>query len=166
MISRCTLPLWLSCVLLVGSFSLRAQDSNTPVNLAVVATPASSYVSGDTTLMAINDGIAPRNSRDNRRGSYGNWPHTGTEWVQYEWSQPISTAQVEVYWWMDGRGVGAPKSCRLLYWNGKAFVPVAKAAGLCVEGNKFNPTTFAEVKTTKLRLEMDSDVKGSVLPLT
>ena len=44
------------------------------VNLAAVAKPSSSYVSGDTTLAALNDGYDPRNSRDSRRrGSYGNW---------------------------------------------------------------------------------------------
>ena len=66
-------------------------------NLATVATTASSYVSGDTTVTALANDFTPRNSRDNRRGSYGNWPHTGTEWVQYEWSQPVSTKQVDVY---------------------------------------------------------------------
>ena len=127
------------------------------VNLAVVAKASASFTSGDTAVNALNDGFAPRSSRDNRRGSYGNWPRTGTEWVQYEWSQPISTKQVDVYWWMDGQGIGAPKACRVLYWDGKAFVPVANSSGLGVEGSKFNTTTFDEVTTPKLRLEMDSD---------
>src|ERR1017187_6658907 len=127
------------------------------VNLAVVAKASASFTSGDTAVNALNDGFAPRSSRDNRRGSYGNWPRTGTEWVQYEWSPPISTKQVDVYWWMDGQGVGAPKACRVLYWDGKAFVPVANSSGLGVEGSKFNTTTFDEVTTAKLRLEIDSD---------
>lgn len=138
-----------------------AQDSTnaaaTGVNLAVVAKASASFTSGDTTVGALNDGFAPRNSRDNRRGSYGNWPRTGTEWVQYEWSQPISTKQMDVYWWIDGQGIGAPKACRVLYWDGKAFVPVSNASGLGVEGGKFNTTTFDEVTTPKLRLEIDSD---------
>ncbi|HWY77118.1 MAG TPA: beta-L-arabinofuranosidase domain-containing protein [Verrucomicrobiae bacterium] len=131
------------------------QDSG--VNLSAVATPSASYASGDTSVNALNDGYTPRSSRDARRGSYGNWPRTGTEWVQYEWSQPISTKHIEVYWWMDGQGVGAPKSCRLLYWNGSEFVPVANPVGLEVSGNKFNSTTFDEVMTSKLRLEIESD---------
>src|ERR1035438_5733490 len=53
------------------------------VNLAVVAKASASFTSGDTIVNALNDGFAPRSSRDNRHGSYGNWPHTGTEWVQY-----------------------------------------------------------------------------------
>jgi len=71
-----------------------AQESNSPVNLASVATPVASYVSGDTSLAALNDGLTPRNSRDNRHGSYGNWNRTGTQWVEYDWSQPVSTKQM------------------------------------------------------------------------
>ncbi len=65
-----------------------AQESALPAaatgaNLAVVARPSSSYTSGDTTVAALNDEFTPRNSRDARHGSYGNWPRTGTQWVQY-----------------------------------------------------------------------------------
>src|ERR1051326_4845865 len=129
----------------------------TNVNLAVVATPSASYVSGDTSLGALNDELVPRSSRDNRRGSYGNWNRTGTQWVQYEWSQPISTARMEVYWWADGAGIALPKTCRVKYWNGSEFVPVSNPSGLGVQGNQFNTTTFDQVRTSKLRLEMDSD---------
>jgi DUF1680 family protein len=122
-----------------------------------VATASSSYVSGDTTLQALNDGFEPRSSRDARRGSYGNWPRTGTQWVQYEWSKPIATRRMEVYWWADGQGVGAPKSCRLLYWNGTEFVPAPNSSGLGVALNHYNETTFDEVSTAKLRLEIESD---------
>jgi uncharacterized protein len=135
--------------------------TNTPVasdvNLSVVARPSSSYVSGDTTLAALNDAFSPRNSRDNRRGSYGNWNRTGTQWVQYEWSQPISTKQMDVYWWDDRQGVRLPKACRLSYWDGSQFVPVGNPSGLGVAGDRFNTTTFDEVSTSRLRLEIDSD---------
>jgi DUF1680 family protein len=126
-------------------------------NLAFVATPSASYVSGDTSLAALNDGLEPRNSRDNRHGSYGNWSRTGTQWVQYDWAKPISTASIDVYWWRDGQGIGLPKACRLKYWDGIAFVPVTNSTGLGVEPNRYNTTTFDEVRTSKLRLEMDSD---------
>ncbi len=130
-------------------------------NLAVVATPSASYVSSDTTVSALNDGFNPRNSRDTTHGSYGNWNRTGTQWVQYEWSQPISTSNMDVYWWADGRGIRLPATCRLSYWNGESFVGVSNASGLGVEANHYNPTTFDEVQTTKLRLEMDADGPNS-----
>src|SRR6476469_9675300 len=97
-----------------------AQESNAPssVNLALVAAPSSSYVSGDTRNSALNDGVTPRSSRDNRRGSYGNWNRQGTQWVEYEWTQPISTRQIEVFWWDDRQGVHLPKASRLKYWDG------------------------------------------------
>ena len=141
---------------LCAALPVQAEDKAL-ANLALVAKPTTSFVSGDTTVAALNDGFAPRNSRDNSHKTYGNWPRTDTEWVQYEWSQPISTKQVDVYWWADGQGVGLPKVCRVLYWNGSKFVPVSNASGLGVERNAFNGTTFDEVKTTRLRLEMDSD---------
>src|SRR5579863_9603095 len=87
--------LFLTCA--VGlPFCLYAQALPPSVNLAPVAIPSASYVSGDTAVTALNSGYLPRNSRDNHRGSLGNWPHKGTEWVEYDWSQPISTKQIEV----------------------------------------------------------------------
>ena len=135
--------------------------SETEINLALAATPTSVYCSGDTTLAALNDGFQPANSGDARHRSYGNWPRTDVQWVQYEWTRPISTNKIDVYWWIDGQGVGAPKACRLLYWDGNAFVPVNHAAGLGVAGNRFNATTFDEVRSAKLRLEIVSDGKLS-----
>ena len=140
--------------------ALSAQPSTstaTSLNLAVVATPSSSYVSGDTRDSALNDGSQPRSSRGDRAGTYGNWPRQGTQWVQYDWSQPISTQGIEVYWWDDRQGVRLPKASRLKYWDGKDFVPVPKASGLGVAGDQFNVTTFDEVTTSRLRLEMDGD---------
>ena len=152
-----------ACALMVlfTTSSPAAPTTNPPVNLALAALPSSSYCSGDTTVAALNDGYTPRNSADARHSSYGNWPQTDTQWVQYEWSQPIATRQVDVYWWVDGRGVGAPKAWRLLYWNGSRFLPVNNASGLGVAGNTFNGTAFDEVRTSRLRIEIVSDGKLS-----
>lgn len=132
-------------------------DELPPVNLAAVAEASTSYVSGDTSTATLNDGFTPRNSADNRHGSYGNWPHTGTQWVEYDWSQAISIKQVEVYWWDDHRGVRLPKACHLQYWDGTGFQEVPNASGLGVQADTFNVTTFPEVTTTKLKLEIDGD---------
>ncbi|MBE7500166.1 MAG: glycoside hydrolase family 127 protein [Verrucomicrobiales bacterium] len=124
-------------------------------NLALVATASTSYVSGHESLSAVNDGSSPAHSDDKSAGAYGNWPRTGTQWVQYDWTQPIRTDRIEVYWFDDQRGVRLPTACRLQYWDGTAFVPVADAAGLGREANRFNPTTFPPITTTRLRLEFD-----------
>ena len=136
---------------------LPAAAEATEVNLAPAAQASASYTSGDTTVEAIQDGITGRNSLDRRQGSYGNWPRRDVQWVEYEWPEAISTSKVEVYWWDDQRGVRAPESCRVLAWNGTAFVPVENPQGLGIERDKFNVTTFEVAKTTRLRLEM----KGS-----
>ncbi|MHC4558095.1 MAG: Tat pathway signal protein, partial [Planctomycetota bacterium] len=144
-----------NCTALAQENPIDQPDSE--VNLAVVAEPSSSYVSGDTSLTALNDEYDPRSSRDRRRGSYGNWNRRGTQWVQYDWSRPISTRKIDVYWWDDNRGVRLPKACRLLYWDGKDFVPASNPSGLGVAESKYNTTTFDEVHTSKLRLEIDSN---------
>jgi len=132
-----------------------------PANLALVATPATSFVSGHETLAALNDGHTPAHSDDKRHGAYGNWPRTGTQWVEYEWRHPVKTRQIEVYWFDDHRGVRLPKACRLKYWDGQALVEAPQAAGLGLEANKFNVTTFPELTTTRLRLEFDGQEKFS-----
>jgi uncharacterized protein len=139
------------------SKALAAVTGDVTVNLAKVATPTASYVSGDTKVSALNDGFNPNNSRDQSHGTYGNWPRTEPQWVQYEWSKPVTTNHVDVYWWVDNGGIKMPASYRVSYWNGSEFVPVANASGLGLAANGFNSTTFDEVKTDKLRLEIVSD---------
>jgi len=153
-------PLLLASTAVLFNFNALAQGSaerGLEVNLAVVAEASCSYISGDTSLTALNDEYEPTNSLDRRPGSYGNWPRRGTQWVQYDWSRPISTKKIDVYWWDDRRGVRLPEACRLLYWNGENFVPVSNPSGLGVAEHKYNTTTFDEVSTTKLRLEIDSN---------
>ena len=125
-------------------------------NLALFATPSTSYVSGHETLEAINDGFDPVAVDDHSHGCYGNWPKSGTQWVQYAWEQPISTRQMDVYWWDDARGVRLPAACRLFYWTNGHFLPVPQVQGLGVAGGQYNTTTFAEIATTRLRMEFDS----------
>lgn len=126
------------------------------VNLAVVAKPSASHVSGDCSVAALNDAGVPGNSGDRRAGAYGNWPSTGTQWVEYEWDRAISTDKTDVYWWDDRQGVRLPAAARLLYWDGRAFAPVKTDSTLGVVADRFNPLGFEEVTTNRLRLEIDS----------
>ncbi len=128
-----------------------------PANMALVAAPSTSYVSGDTTVSALNDGVEPRRSDFREEGCYGNWPKQGTEWVQYDWSKPISTAAIEVYWWDDHQGVRLPSEALLQYWNGEKFIPVETSGKLGVERDQFNKLMFKEVTTDKLRLVIGGD---------
>ena len=140
---------------------LHVQGREQQVNLAPLATATASYVSGDTSCTALNDGFDPASSRDRRHGSYGNWPRRGVQWVQYNWPAPVRTGRIAVYWWDDRRGVRLPKACRLLCLNGEAFVPVSNASGFGVKGDGYNVTTFTPVSTTALRLEIVSQERFS-----
>jgi len=138
------------------------QDAPSPgANLAVAATPTTSYVSGHETITALNDGVTPADSNDKRHGAYGNWPRHGTQWVQYDWSLPISTRRMDVYWFDDHGGVRLPKACRVKHWNGSAFAEIPDATPLGLAESRFNTTTFPEITTTRLRLEFDGNGESS-----
>ena len=130
-------------------------------NMALVAKPSTSYHSGDTTTTALNDGIEPQRSDFRNEGCYGNWPKRGTEWVQYDWDKPISTDEIQVYWWDDHQGVRLPVGGRLLYWNGTEFAPVNASGKLGVTRDAYNTLKFKKITTTKLRLEINSDPEFS-----
>ncbi len=146
-----------------------AQTDNTPLNLAKVAIPSSLTTTSENKITALNDGFTPASSRDRKNGSYairrGFEAEGPAQWVQYDWSKPVSINKIDIYWAIEpprpnappGSGSArmiAPVSYRVLYWNGNGFAPVSKARGLGIEGDTFNTTSFDEVKTDKLRLEI------------
>ena len=134
------------------------------VNLAKVATPSASGEGGESRigeLAALNDGFEPENSRDRSHPVFVMWPPSESQWVQYEWTKPVTTNRIEVYWSADNRGGGVPASYKVSYWNGSAFVPVENAKGLGVAADTLNSTIFSPVKTDKIRLEV---VPGTVPP--
>ena len=125
-------------------------------NLAIVAQVSTSFVSGHESLDALNDGHAPRRSRDNSQGAYGNWPRRGTQWIQYDWPKPVSINGAAVYWYIDGRGLHAPAEARLRYWDGNDWAELPGAGKVGLEADRFNEISFEEVTTTRLRLEIDA----------
>ena len=140
---------------------------DTVLNLAMNASSCTtSYCSPKEFLAAINDGVDPASSNDYSWGAYGNYPQTGTQWVQYNWSTPINADKIDVYWFDDNGGyidsaVGVPASCVLKYWDGMSFVPVTGASSYGVAANQYNTTTFDQVTTTSLRIEFTSSGDSS-----
>jgi DUF1680 family protein len=141
-----------------------AQAQDAVVNLARVATASSRETTSENKISALNDGATPKNSRDRSSGAYA-LGGDGAQWVQYEWSQPVSVDKVDVYWAIDpsrppgpagseGRHVMAPASYRVLYWDSSEFKEVPQAHGYGVAGDAYNGTEFTPVATTKLRLEV------------
>lgn len=132
-------------------------------NLAVVATPtAARGFGGGFGVNGLNDGLAPTNT-GNFRGGGGNrqQPPRTMHWVQYEWKQLVNTKEISVYWWNYNGNIRLPETYRIKYWDGNNFVEVKNAKGLGLKNNELNTTSFDEVKTTRLRLELDSADRGS-----
>ncbi len=91
-------------------------------------------------------------------------------WIEYGWSKPVAINKVDIYWAVDvlrprgiagseGARLTAPESYRIMYWTGSEYEPVSKPRGLGTTADIFNTTTFDEVKTDKLRLEIDPAVE-------
>ncbi|HEY4288461.1 MAG TPA: beta-L-arabinofuranosidase domain-containing protein [Puia sp.] len=139
--------------------AVRAQSANPsqaqsgPGNLAVVATATGSG-RADYVITTLNDGLTPTppgNSRFLRAQ-----PRYANQWVQYEWKQPVSTHQVALFWWNYTKHAPLPGVYHLEYWDGSGFQPVQHPNGLGLQNEQFNTTSFDEVRTTRLRVVMDS----------
>ncbi|MCP3809457.1 discoidin domain-containing protein [Paenibacillus sp. Lou8.1] len=91
------------------------------VNIAPAATVSTFYTSPWENVSALNDGFDPTSSNDRSHAVYGNWPETGTQWVQYDFDQEYTVSQTDVYWFKDGAGVDVPKSYKIKYWNGRSW---------------------------------------------
>lgn len=139
------------------------------VNIARVAVPSSVMLTSENKIASLNDGFDPVDSFDRIHGIYAisnERPDGDPPWVQYEWSRPVTISKVEVFWGVDrprpaaipgssGRGgMAVPESYRVLYWDGKNFVPVREPKGAGVAADTFNSTTFEPVTTNKLKLEI------------
>jgi hypothetical protein len=124
-------------------------------NLAIVAIASGSSRSG-APITTLNDGLTPVNTGAMRQG--GNRPpqRLTSQWVQYDWNQPVTTKEIAVFWWNYENTARLPQVYRVKFWDGSNFVPVNNSVGLGLENKLFNITRFDPVKTTKLRLELDS----------
>jgi len=126
-------------------------------NMAIVATATISQAdwSGNT-ISTLNDGITDTDTGPLRLRA--GQPPTPLQniWVQYEWSHPVKTGEIEVFWWDWEGTMKLPQAYRVSYWNGTDFVQVNNPQGLGFTVAAYNKTTFDEVETTLIRLEIDS----------
>ena len=127
----------------------------TKPNLAVVATATSSNRFGGS-LASLNDGVAPVNQAGRSGGGNRQQQPRTMFWVQYEWKQPVNTKEIGIYWWNFNGGLRLPEAYHIKYWDGNNFVPVNNATGVGLTNNQLNSSTFDEIKTTRMRIELDS----------
>jgi len=122
----------------------------TPADSARVS---ASYV--HASLSAVNDRRMPKASSERGGRNFDWWDHKGTtEWIAYEWDQPVAVSGVEVYWF-DDTGVGqckAPESWRIEYLEGEEWREVTGSPRYETRLNDFNRATFEPVTTRGLRL--------------
>jgi hypothetical protein len=118
-------------------------------------TSASHCWEGDSTD-ALCDDVLPRSSADQGIPRFTWWPRKGsTEWVQYDFKEPMKLGAAAVYWFDDTPrgGCKLPASWRLLYRDGKEWKPVAAMGGYPVAKDRLCEVRFAAVTTAGLRLE-------------
>lgn len=158
---RFFIAILLQLFIAVGVSSLLlAQASTVPSNLAVIAKLSSSR--GSFGLNGLNDLLTPVNGGGSRNAFGGNnrmQPRTNI-WVQYDWEEPITTAEVGLFWWNYNNAIRLPEHYRISYWNGNAYVPVEQAKGMGMQNNQMNLTQFKEIQTTSMRIELDSADRG------
>jgi hypothetical protein len=114
-------------------------------------------------IKGVNDQYEPEAS-DDPVGYMHWWPKKGTtEWVEYAFPEPVRVSRTAVYWFDDTGGgeCRVPASWRLLYKSGGKWLPVANARPYGVAKDAWNTVTFAPVRTTALRLEVEMQKEWS-----
>ena len=152
--------------LVFGAFAVTAMltfyqcnidTSNAGQNMAVVA--VGSISQGDRAegrpITTLNDGINTTETGPVRMRSGQTPVPLQNQWVQYEWTQAVKTSEIEVFWWDWEGTLPLPQAYRISYWNGSRFVPVTNPKGLGFSIAEYNKTTFDEVETSKLRIDVE-----------
>jgi DUF1680 family protein len=126
--------------------------------IASLATPIASHCFASDTVAAMNDGVTPKNSSDEKRRRFTWWDRRGTgEWAQYDFDRPRMVGSVGVYWWDDarlGRHCAAPTSWRLLFRKPDgSWEPVRTRGEFGTKLDTFNTVDFDPVETSALRIE-------------
>lgn len=126
----------------------------TEKNLAIIAEPAGSMLYGPW-IQGLNDSLTPTDSIRWRPRSRRRRPME-PQWIEYTWTHPVKTDAIDLFLWDYYNVLPLPDSYKIKYWNGEDFVEVGNPDGLGLEAGKFNKTTFDEVETERLRVEVDS----------
>jgi PKD repeat protein len=153
-----------------GTASVDIEVAEFDGNVAVFATATCSVTSPWENCQGINTGVDPATSNPGIGVGWGTWPNGGTQWMQLDWDEPITTDRTEVYWYQDSAdgsnsGVKRPATWILQYWDDAVqnWVDVANPSGFATELNQYNVTTHDPVTTTAMRVTVQtrSDAVGT-----
>ncbi len=128
-----------------------------PLPTIAYKSKASSSARGKLMLKALNDQAEPIDSKDQSTNYLHWWPAKDTiEWVQYDFDQPYSISESQVYWYDDKPfgGCSVPASWRLLYKKDNEWIPVKAVTPYPTAKDKYNTVQFEPVTTTSLRMEV------------
>ncbi len=137
----------------------RNENGLVPLGKQTIITQSIIEASNGKSIKAVNDQIEPKSSNDESVPFFHWWPNKGTkEWLEIKFEKPEEISQLEIYWF-DDTGVGEcriPKSWKVFYLEGDKFVQVYAPDGYEIEKDKFCKTIFETVKTSKLKIEIES----------
>jgi hypothetical protein len=127
-----------------------------PSNLAGRATASASFTSEYDDVTQVNDGrIAFTRYSRNRWTAYGS-PNT-SDWIELDFGAPQRVGRIDLYLWGDDRGVSAPASLAILFWDGASWSPVTELERLPVEPRTWarNTVWIEPVETSRVRVHFE-----------
>ena len=129
--------------------------------------PASAYT--ESWAWGTNDQWEPKRSSDISKPYHYWWLKKGTvETLAYEFDQPETVSNIEVYWLdfdhYDG-DFRVPESWKLYYKDGKNWKEVEALNEYTVKKDCYNSLNFKPVKTTGLQIaaQLQKDVSGGII---
>jgi len=135
-------------------------EAATPLPAPTIASLATVTVSDECkgSPQTVNDQQVPAKSSSAEFGHIHWWPKKASnEWVQYDLERAEKVSAVEVFWFddedIDG-GCRVPKSWKLVYKKGIAWLPVKPTGEYGIKKDQFNRLEFEGVTTTALRLKI------------
>jgi len=147
----------LALTVLLITVQCNTESKDTGQNMAVVAVATISQGDRSASIITtLNDGITNTQTGPMRMRADQPQLPLQNQWVEYEWPQKVRTNEIEVFWWDWEGTLPLPQAYRVSYWDGTDFVPVNNPKGLGFTVAEYNPTTFDEVETTRLRLEIEA----------
>jgi len=137
----------------------REESAVSPLHGPTLASLGTVTVSAGMNPKAINDQIEQKSSGDESVPFFHWWPKKGTtEWVQFDFSEAAEVSQIDVYWFDDtGKGeCRVPQAWKVLYKVDGKWNSVYTTDAYGAEKDRFNSVIFETVKTTSLKVEIQS----------
>ena len=143
-----------------------AANPISPPTIASESKVSASYIHDQ--ILAVNDQINPKNSKDYDIPRLTFWDHKGTtEWVQYEFKEETTISNIHIYWFDDGPDGGCriPETWKVFYLRNGEWKEVSTHGQYPVLKDEFNSIEISNVKTTSMKLEVkfQENFSGGIL---